>query len=128
MSAISLIDERKYYSFGSAKGLKPVRLWVGKIDEPGDLTGNMQEPVVSTVVTSLRDGMPFIGHAPFRLSALLAEPFQQLVPFELELGNFQKKYVEWRELWDLGEASVWDIGPAEVYRDAISYLMGKGKQ
>jgi hypothetical protein len=128
VSGISLIDERKYYSFGSSKGLKPVRLWVGRIDEPSDLRGNLQEPVISTILTSLRDGMPFIGHAPFHLSTLLAEPFQQVLPFDLELGNFQKKYIEWRELWDLGEASVWDIGPAEVYRDAISYLMGKGKQ
>jgi hypothetical protein len=128
VSGIRLIDERKYYSFGSGKGLKPVRLWVGRIDEPSDLSGNLQEPVVSTILTSLRDGMPFIGHAPFYLSTLLAEPFQQLVPFELDLGNFQKKYIEWRELWDLGEASAWDIGPAEVYRDAITYLMGKGKQ
>ncbi|MGQ0567673.1 MAG: hypothetical protein ACT4OK_21770 [Gemmobacter sp.] len=128
MSGIRLIDERKFYSFGSAKGLKPVRLWVGRIDEPSDLTGQLQEPVVSTVVTSLRDGMPFIGHAPFLLSTLLAEPFQQLAPFELDLGNFQAQYIDWRELWDLGEASVWDIGPAEVYRDAITYLMGKGKQ
>ena len=128
MSGIRLIDERRFYSFGSAKGLKPVRLWVGRIDEPSDLSGGLQEPVISTVLTSLRDGMPFIGHAPFYLSTLLAEPFQQLVPFDLELGNFQKKYIDWREMWDLGEASIWDIGPAEVYCDAISYLMGKGKQ
>ncbi len=128
MSGIRLIDERKFYSFGSVKGLKPVRLWVGRIDEPHDLSGGLKEPVISTMLTSLRDGMPFIEHAPFYLSTLLAEPFQQLLPFDLELGNFQKKYLEWREYWDLGETSVWDIGPAEVYRDAISYLMGMGKQ
>lgn len=128
MSGTRPIDERKYYSFGSAKGLKPVRLWVGRIDEPGDLSGRLTEPVVSTVLTSLRDGMPFIGHAPFHLSTLLAEPFQQIPLFDLELGNFQKKYLAWREDWDDGEVSVWDIGPAEVYRDAINYLMGKGKQ
>ena len=128
MSGIRLIDERNYYSFGSARGLRPVRLWVGRIDEPQDLSGNQQEPVVSTILTSLRDGMPFIEHAPFYLSTLLAEPFQQLVPFDLELGDFQKNYIDWRELWDLGEASVWEIGPAEVYRDAMQYLMGKRKQ
>jgi hypothetical protein len=128
VSGIRLIDERKYYSFGSSKGLKPVRLWVGRIDEPGDLPGRLTEPVISTILTSLRDGMPFIGHAPFHLSTLLAEPFQQVPPFDLELGNFQKKYLGWREDFDDGEASVWDIGPAEVYRDAIGYLMGMGKQ
>jgi len=128
MSGIRLIDEGKYYSFGSAIGLKPVRLWVGRIDEPYDLRSIRQEPVISTVVTSLRDGMPLIGHAPFYLSTLLAEPFQQLVPFEMDLADFQKQYINWREYWDLGEASVWDIGPSEVYRDAIRYLMGKGKQ
>ena len=128
MSGISLIDERKYYSFGSSKGLKPVRLWVGRIDEPTDLPGNLTEPVISTILTSLRDGMPFIGHAPFYLSTLLAEPFQQLPPFDLDLSNFQKKYIDWRELWEVGEASAWDVGPSEVYQDAISYLMGKGKQ
>lgn len=128
MSGISLIDEKAYYSFGSSKGLKPVRLWVGRIDEPSDLSGDLTEPVISTVLTSLRDGMPFIGHAPFYLSTLLAEPFQQVPPFELETGNFPRKYIDWRQGFDAGEASIWDIGPAEVYRDAISYLMGKGKQ
>ena len=128
MSGIDLIDEQKFYSFGSSKGLKPVRLWVGRIDEPADLPGKLQEPVISTILTSLRDGMPFIGHAPFHLSVLLAEPFQQVQPFELELGNFQKKYLDWRQGWGDGEAGVWDIGPAEVYRDAIGFLMGMGQQ
>ena len=128
MSGIRLIDEKKYYSFGSAKGLKPVRLWVGRIDEPGDLRGILTEPVISTVLTSLRDGMPFIAHAPFHLSTLLAEPFQQIPPFELDLGDFQKNYLAWREDWDDGETSIWSISPAEVYRDAISYLMGKARQ
>lgn len=128
MSVTSLIDEGKYYSFGSSKGLKPVRLWVGRIDEPSDLAGSLAGPVVSTVLTSLRDGMPFIGHAPFHLSALLAEPFQQVPPFDLDIGDFPKMHLQWRALWDLGEASTWDIGPAEVYRDAIRVLMGKGKQ
>ena len=128
MSGIRLIDEKAYYSFGSAKGLKPVRLWVGRIDEPADLAGTHQEPVVSAMVTALRDGMPFIGHAPFFLSTLLAEPFQQIAPFVLDLADFPKKYIEWRQGWDAGDAIVWHIGPAEVYRDAINYLMGKGKQ
>jgi hypothetical protein len=127
MSGISLIDEKTYYSFGSAKGLKPVRVWVGRIDEPADLTGTPREPVISTIITALRDGMPFIGHAPFYLSALLSEPFQRIPPFDIDTSNFQAKYLDWRENWDLDEAGIWDIGPSEVYRDALSYLMGKKK-
>lgn len=128
MSGIDLLQEKAFFSIGSHKGFKPVRIWIGRIDEPADLSGGLNEPVLSTIITALRDGMPFIAHAPFRLSTLLVEPYQKLPPFDLDTSEFRQKYIGWREDWDDKEASIWDIGPAEVYHDALQYLMGKRKQ
>lgn len=128
MFGIDLLEEKAFFSFGSRKGLKPVRVWIGRIDEPADLGGTITEPVLSTMVTSLRDGMPYLAHAPFRLSAMLADPYQKLQPFDLDTSEFRQSYAEWRDSWENDENSVWSIGPAEVYRDALRYLMGQRKQ
>lgn len=122
------ITERGFYRFGSRKGLRPVHLWVGRIDGPDELAGMSNEPVVSTILQSMREGMPRLGHAPFYMSALLAEPFEKVRPFDLEGQNFDAKYLEWRREWDAGDGGAWEVGPAEVYFNAIKTLMGKGKQ
>jgi hypothetical protein len=127
MPAGEQIEERRFYRFGSRKGHRPVRLWVGRIDGERDL-GATTEPVASCVVTSLTEGMPRLGHAPFYLSTMLADPFEPVPPFDLANLTFDAQYLSWRRDWDAGEGEAWDIGPAEVYHDAIRHLMAVGRQ
>jgi hypothetical protein len=123
-----MLAEGGFYTFGSRKGLRPVRLWVGRIDGMSELVPLPDEPVVHVSLMSMTEGMPKLGHAPFYLSALLAVPYQKVPPYDLSGMNFERQYLEWRHEWDAGVAGVWEEEPAEVYRDAIRHLMGKGKQ
>lgn len=123
-----MMREGGFYVIGSRAGLKPVRLWVGRIDGTSELVPLVREPVVHCALMSMTEGMPWLGHAPFYMSVLLAEPLQRVVPFDLPDAGFDAEYASWRQEWDAGVASVWEIGPAEVYRDAVRFLMGMRKQ
>lgn len=122
------LHEREFYRFGSRSGRKPVLVWVGHIDEPTDLHQASVQPVVSCVVMSMREGMPRLSHAPFYLSALLEQPYEKIPPFDLSGLSFDRKYLEWRQDWDNGEGDAWDMGPAEVYYQAMTSLMERAKQ
>lgn len=122
MSLIRL-EARGFYRFGSHKGLKPVDVWIGRIDEPADLNHRVGQPVVSMVITSMRPGMPRIGIAPFYLSALFPEGVAAIPPFQLEEVDFEQNYRDWREAWEAGEAEIWDVGPSEVYYKAMHAMM-----
>ncbi|QYK42067.1 MAG: hypothetical protein KF887_02705 [Paracoccaceae bacterium] len=121
------IEERKFYRFGSRKGHRPVRVWVGRIDGVLEL-GATNEPIASCIVMALREGMPRLGHAPFYLSTMLADPFDIIPPFDLSGLTFDAQYQQWRREWDAGQAEAWEIGPTEVYSDMLRHLMDRGKQ
>ncbi len=127
MSLIRM-DVNGFYRFGSHKGLRPVDVWVGRFDEPADLDYRVSQPVVSMVVTSMRPGMPKIGIAPFYLSALLPEGIAAIPPFDLLEVDFAQNYRDWRMAWEMGEADIWDVGPAEVYAGAIRAMVESQKQ
>lgn len=122
------IRERTFYRYGSLKPVKPVQVWVGRIDEPADLGGKGEEPVVSCIVMSLRPGMPRIGHAPFTLSAMLIDPHEAIAPFDISEVQFADRYRDWRRAWDDGSGGAWEIGPAEAYAQAIRSLVQRGQQ
>lgn len=126
MSLIRL-DPGGFYRFGSSTGLRPVDVYVGRIDEPADLGLKVDQPVISMVISSSRPGMPVIGFAPFYLSALLADGVAAIAPFDLGQIDFPAKYRSWRDSWDAGEAEIWSIGPAQVYRQAIEALVASQK-
>lgn len=111
------------YRFGSSAGLRPVDVFVGRIDEPADLAHKVGQPVVSMIVTSSRPGMPVIGLAPFYLSALFPEGVAAIPPFDLAGADFAANYRDWRAAWEAGEAEIWDIGPAQMYRQAIERMV-----
>jgi hypothetical protein len=37
--------------------------------------------------------------------------------------DFAQNYREWRTAWEDGEAQIWDVGPSEVYVQAIRAMM-----
>jgi hypothetical protein len=122
---VSLIrlEAGAYYRFGSSAGLRPVDVFVGRIDEPADLGMKVDQPVVSMVVTSSRPGMPVVGLAPFYLSALFPEGVAAVPPFDLLGADFGVNYRQWRAAWEAGEAEIWNIGPAQMYRQAIEAMV-----
>jgi hypothetical protein len=122
MSLIRL-EAGGFYRFGSSTGLRPVDVYVGRVDEPADLGHKVGQPVVSMIVTSSRPGMPVIGLAPFYLSALFPEGVAAIPAFDLLGADFGVNYRQWRAAWDAGEAEIWDIGPAQVYRQALEALV-----
>lgn len=122
MSLIRL-EAGGFYRFGSAAGLRPVDVFVGRVDEPSDLGHKVGQPVVSMMVTSSRPGMPMIGLAPFYLSALFPEGVAAVPPFDLRGADFAANYRQWRAAWEAGEAEIWDIGPAQMYRQAIESMV-----
>lgn len=117
-----------YYIFGSQKGLRPVRAFVGRIDEPADLDRRVNLPVVHCAVTSLRDGMPVLGMAPFYATVLMLEPAQRIEAFEMKDLDFDANYRGWRLAFNAGQAEIWEIGPGEVYNQALKHLIESGKQ
>lgn len=127
MSLIRL-EAQGFYRFGSHKGLKPVDVWIGRIDEPADLGHRVGQPVVSMVITSMRPGMPRIGIAPFYLSALYPEGVAAIPPFDLGEIDFAQNYRDWRAAWETGEAQIWDVGPSEVYYTAIQAMVESKSQ
>lgn len=120
--AVIRLEAGGYYRIGSTKGLRPVDVYVVKIDEPADLDNRVDQPVISLVVTSSRPGMPIIGFAPFYMTAMAGEGAAALPPWDLKGVDGAANYRTWRAQWDAGEASIWDITPAEVYRQAIEHL------
>lgn len=122
------LREKGFYVFGSRTGRRPVRVWIGRVDTPAELSGEPPEPIVSTVIASMREGMPWLGHAPFALSALLSEPFEEGPAFDLTRANFEAGYLKWRRQWDAGQAEAWEEGPAEVYESALKHLMKMNRQ
>ncbi len=126
MSVVKL-ERGGYYVFGSSTGLKPVRTFVGKIDEPADLDNVVQEPVICMTLTSMREEMPVLGFAPFYLSALILEPAQKIPPFEIIETTFVQQYRRWRTHLNDEIDEIWDIPPAQVYRDAVQHLLTSGK-
>jgi hypothetical protein len=122
--ALIRLEPKGFYRFGSHKGLKPVDVWIGRIDEPADFEHRVGQPVVSMVITSMRPGMPVIGIAPFYLSALFPEGVAAIPPFVMPADmDFAQNYREWRTAWEDGEAQIWDVGPSEVYVQAIRAMM-----
>ncbi len=122
MSLIRL-EAGGFYRFGSVAGLRPVDVYVGRVDEPSDLGHKVGQPVVSMIVTSSRPGMPMIGLAPFYLSALFPEGVAAIPPFDLRGADFAANYRQWRGAWETGEAEIWEIGPAQMYRQAIEAMV-----
>lgn len=122
------IREKGFYLFGSRAGRRPVRVWVGRVDTAAELSGEPPEPIVGAAILSLREGMPFLSHVPFALSAMLAEPFEEMPPFDLSAINFEPKYLAWRQMWDRGQAEAAEEGPAEVYHNAVAHLMRMNRQ
>jgi hypothetical protein len=105
-----------------------VDVWIGRIDEPADFEHRVGQPVISMVVTSVRPGMPTLGIAPFYLSALMPDGVAAIPPFDLPDGlDFARNYRDWRTAWEDGEAQIWDIGPAEVYAQAIRSMVESQK-
>ncbi len=127
MSLIRL-EPHGYYRFGSHKGLRPVDVWIGRIDEPAEFGHRVGQPVVSMVVTSTRPGLPMIGIAPFYLSALFPEGVAAIPAFPMPDLDFAQNYREWRAAWEEGEAQIWDVGPAEVYAQAIRAMAESSAQ
>ncbi len=128
MFGIDTFHERSFHRFGSLTGLKPVHVWIGKIDEPADLKGWVTEPVVSCLIRSLREGMPEITHAPIFLSAMLMDPHEKIAPFDLGGSEFFDRYGEWRAAVETDNATGWTMPPAEVYNDAMrALLQGKAR-
>lgn len=125
--ALIRIEAGGHYRFGSIRGLRPVDVFVGRIDEPADLGRAVDEPVVSMVVTSSRPGLPILGFAAFHLSALSDEGVAAIPPFDLKGVQFAANYRAWREAWDAGEASIWRISPAEAYREAIEAMAASAR-
>jgi hypothetical protein len=127
MSLIRL-EANGFYRFGSHKGLKPVDVFVGRIDEPSDLNHKVGQPVVSMVITSMRPGMPKIGIAPFYLSALFPEGVAAIPAFEMGDVDFAQNSRDWRLAWEMGEAQIWEVGPSEVYAQAIQAMLESKNQ
>ncbi len=128
MFGADFLEERGFYRYGSLRARAPVHVWIGRIDEPGDLKNGAIEPVVGCIVMSMREGMPILGHAPFLLSAMLSDPHEKIAPLPgAPIATFDMKYRDWRREWDAGNASAWEDGPAEVYYQAIGALL-EGKQ
>lgn len=123
------LDPRGFYRFGSHKGLRPVDVWIGRIDEPAEFEHRVGQPIVSMAVTSMRPGMPLIGIASFYLSALFPDGVAAIPPFEMPQDmDFERNYRDWRNAWEAGEAQIWDIGPAEVYAQAIRAMVESRNQ
>jgi hypothetical protein len=121
------LEQGGFYRFGSHKGFRPVHVFVGRIDEPGEFANRVGQPVVSTIVMSMREGMPRVGLAPFFLSALFLDPVEPILPVDLQGSDFDENYREWRAAYEAGDADIWDIGPAEVYNKAIHNLLESRK-
>lgn len=124
-----MLRDGRFYRFGSRAGLRPVHVYVGRIDDPADLNNLVLEPVVTTLVTSMRPEMPRLAVAPFLMSAMLMDPFESIGPFALDEFNFDESYLQWRAAFMAGDAPPWDIGPAQVYNKALrDMLAAHGKK
>lgn len=125
--AVIRIEPGGYYRIGSSKGLRPVDVFVIRIDEPADLDYRVAEPVISMAVTSSRPGMPILGFAPFYMSAMVEEGAAALPAWDLKGIDTAANYAKWRADWEAGEAAIWNKTPAEVYRQAIESMVASGK-
>lgn len=117
-----------FYIFGNHKGLRPVRVYVGRIDDAEALDRRVSQPIVHTAITSLREGMPMLGLAPFYASVLIMEPVQKTEPFDLSQLDFAANYRGWRAAFDAGHADIWEVSPSEVYNEALKNLIESNKQ
>lgn len=123
MSATESLREGTCYRWGSLTGAKPVHVWIGRIDEPADLSMRVAEPVVSSIVKSMREGMPTLNIVPVLLSAMLSDPFERIAPFDVTEIGFDGAYRNWRRAFEAGQADAWSMGPADVYAQAMRELM-----
>lgn len=123
MSATEGLREGTCYRWGSLTGAKPVHVWIGRIDSPADLSLRVAEPVVSSIVKSMREGMPTLNIVPVLLSAMLSDPFERIAPFDVTDIGFEGAYRNWRRAFEAGQADAWSMGPADVYAQAMRELM-----
>ena len=123
MSAIEALREGTCYRWGSLTGSRPVHVWIGRIDSPADLSMRVAEPVVSSIVKSMREGMPTLNIVPVLLSAMLSDPFEKIAPFDVTEIGFDGAYRNWRRAFDAGQADAWSMGPADIYAQAMRDLM-----
>lgn len=126
--SLTKLEAGAFYRFGSHKGFRPVNVYVGRIEEPVDFQARVGQPIVSTIILSMREGMPRIALAPFYLSALYMDPVQPIPPVDLMGSDFDENYRAWREAYEAGDAAIWDIGPAEVYNRAMNDLLASRHQ
>lgn len=125
--SLTKLEQGSFYRFGSHQGFRPVHVFVGRIDEPPELRFRVDQPVISTVILSMREGMPRIGLAPFLLSALFMDPVEPILPVDMADTDFDTNYRGWRAAWEAGEAEIWDIGPAQVYNQAMKSILASQK-
>lgn len=123
MSATEGLREGTCYRWGSLTGAKPVHVWIGRIDSAADLSMRVAEPVVSSIVKSMREGMPTLNIVPVLLSAMLSDPFERIAPFDVTEIGFDGAYKTWRRAFEAGQADAWSMGPADVYAQAMRELM-----